>query len=396
MTLNVLVTDGEQRAALAVTRSLGHAGYRVYTAAASTSLAGASRWSAGKARVPDPLLDPPGFVAVIAELIGRWHIDVLVPITEAALLALLPVRGRFPDLIIPFPDAEVFARVSDKDALLTTAARLGIAHPRSLTLDSPGSGTAAVEAALRFPVVIKPSRSVQDRGAERLKVPVAYADSPEELGRTLGSLPAGGYPLLIQERIVGDGTGVFLLRWEGQTRAVFAHRRLREKPPSGGVSVYCESITPDPELVRSAESLLSAHHWQGVAMVEFKRDRVSGVPYLMEVNGRFWGSLQLAVDAGVDFPALLLAAALETDAGTPPVSRAGIRSRWWWGDIDHLLTRLRRSPEALHLPAGAPSRGRVAAEVLLPWRSPGRNEVLRASDPVPALVETALWLRSLL
>jgi predicted ATP-grasp superfamily ATP-dependent carboligase len=394
MTLNVLVTDGEQRAALAVTRSLGHAGYRVFTAAASTSLAGASRWSAGKARVPDPLLDPSGFVATVAKLIGRWNIDVLVPAGEAALLAILPVRLGFPDVLIPFPDAEAFARISDKDALLTTAARLGIAHPRSLTLTAPASGTAAVEAALRFPVVVKPSRTVQQQGDQRIKGPVSYASSPLELTELLLGFPDGGYPLLIQERIVGDGTGIFLLRWGGRTRAVFAHRRLREKPPSGGVSVYSESIAPDPELVRSAEALLSAYDWQGVAMVEFKRDGLSGVPYLMEVNGRFWGSLQLAVDSGVDFPALLLAAALGTESRPLPIPRAGVRSRWWWGDIDHLLTRLRRSPEALHLPAGTPSRWDVASEVLLPWRSPGRNEVFRTSDPLPGLVETLHWLRN--
>ena len=37
-------------------------------------------------------------------------------------------------------------------------------------------------------------------------------------------------------------------------------------------------------------------------MVEFKHDERDGVPKLMEINGRFWGSLQLAIDAGVDFP----------------------------------------------------------------------------------------------
>ena len=83
-------------------------------------------------------------------------------------------------------------------------------------------------------------------------------------------------------------------------RAVFAHRRLREKPPSGGVSVYRESVAPDPSLVARAAALLAGLGWRGVAMVEMKTDARTGTPYLMEVNGRFWGSLQLAVDAGVD------------------------------------------------------------------------------------------------
>ena len=41
-------------------------------------------------------------------------------------------------------------------------------------------------------------------------------------------------------------------------------------------------------------------------MVEFKVDPRDGIPKLMEVNPRFWGSLQLAIVSGVDFPYLIL------------------------------------------------------------------------------------------
>ncbi len=59
-------------------------------------------------------------------------------------------------------------------------------------------------------------------------------------------------------------------------------------------------------------------------MVEFKADARTGTPYLMEINGRFWGSLQLAIDAGVDFPAILVAAAL--GAPIPPRSPRSARA----------------------------------------------------------------------
>jgi len=130
-------------------------------------------------------------------------------------------------------------------------------------------------------------------------------------------------------------------------------------------------------------------------MVELKIEEASGIPYLMEVNGRFWGSLQLAVDAGVDFPALLVNAALGRP-GAPVIGfRSGQRLRWCLGDLDHLLTRLRHDDASLGLPPGAPSRGKVAAEILLPWRSPGRRETLRWSDPLPGLVEAFNWVVSL-
>src|SRR5690606_30931719 len=90
-----------------------------------------------------------------------------------------------------------------------------------------------------------------------------------------------------------------------------------------------------------------------------KLDAASGRPYLMEVNGRFWGSLQLAVDAGVDFPRLLVDAATGRQPSPVHEYRFGVRSRWWWGDVDHLLARLLKSGEELALPPGSP--GRLAA-----------------------------------
>ena len=130
-------------------------------------------------------------------------------------------------------------------------------------------------------------------------------------------------------------------------------------------------------------------------MVEFKRDGATGTPYLMEINGRFWGSLQLAIDAGVDFPRLLADAALGRLPATPPEYRDGARTRWWWGDIDQLVTRLKRSAAALHLPPGTPGRWATLARVLVPGLSPGRHEVFRLADPRPALFESIEWFRSL-
>lgn len=39
-------------------------------------------------------------------------------------------------------------------------------------------------------------------------------------------------------------------------------------------------------------------------MVEWKVDLRDGRPKLMEINPRFWGSLELAVRSGVNFPSL--------------------------------------------------------------------------------------------
>jgi len=127
---------------------------------------------------------------------------------------------------------------------------------------------------------------------------------------------------LVQEYLPGHGEAVFLLADAGRTLASFAHRRLREKPPSGGVSVLREAIAPDPKLLAAAERLLAELAFTGVAMVEFRRTP-DGRAALMEVNPRLWGSLQLAVDAGVDFASLLVALHRGARPEAPPTPRLG-------------------------------------------------------------------------
>ena len=384
-----LVTDGDQRAALAVTRSLGASGMTVLVAAPRRStLAGASRYAHRRIVAPSPLDDPQGFVDVLADVAREESVDLVLPISDASLLAVLEARARFPTANVPFVSADQFRRISNKAALLETARAIGIAVPEQRVLANP---EAAYDlASLRYPVVVKPARSVAEHGDARFKLGVSHAADPTELRRRIAEYPAAGFPLLLQQRIVGPGIGVFLLMWDGQLVASFGHRRIRETPPSGGVSSYREALQPSAEVLDQSQRLLREFDWRGVAMVEFKVDAATGVPYLMEVNGRFWGSLQLAIDAGVDFPMLLARAALEGDATPSAAGRPGVRSRWEWGDASHLLARFRRSSAELGLPPGSPSRARTLLDVLR-WHRGDMLEVFRASDPAPFLRESIDW-----
>lgn len=389
----VLVTDGDERASLAIVRSLGAAGASVVVCSpGGASLAGASKYAVADIATPGPLADPTAFLESLARSVRRHAIDCLLPVTEASLRPVLESRRLFDGVLLPFPPHDMFVRASDKRQLMQMADRLSVPVPAQAVLASAGEARSDEAARLRYPLVLKPSRSVVEDGGRSLKLSVRHVVDDDELSRELATLPAAAFPVLLQERVSGPGIGVFLLRWDDRILARFAHRRLREKPPSGGVSVYRESISPPAEALRHAESLLQELDWRGVAMVEFKYDERTDVPYLMEINGRFWGSLQLAIDAGVDFPRLLLGAALGRPPESPVEGRPGIRLRWLMGDLDHLLLRLRKSPEELDLPAGAPGRLGSTASFLLPWRPGDRWEVLRPSDPRPFLRELRSWV----
>ena len=385
----MLVTDGEQRVALAVVRSLGRAGHQPIVCAGSLrSLAGASRYVEYQAVVPSALEAPERFVEAVRQVVRERQAEFVLPLTEAAMLALLPVRATL-GATIPAPEAESFRRISDKGILFEVAREVGIAVPEQRRVASADSADWEAVTALGYPLVLKPARSV----AGGLKLSVRHAADEGELRAVRSALPPEAYPLLAQRRVVGPGVGIFLLVWDGETRAVFSHRRIREKPPAGGVSVYRESIAADPSLVTRSRAMLDRFDWRGVAMIEYKLDAQTGTPYLMEINGRFWGSLQLAVDAGVDFPALLIALAGGERPAPVTRYRTGVRSRWWWGDVDHLLARLLHTDRELDLPPGTPGRMRAVLDFLALWRPGDRGEVFRWSDPGPAWRETLNWFR---
>jgi predicted ATP-grasp superfamily ATP-dependent carboligase len=389
----VIIADGEHRAALALTRSLGATGHRVVVCSSRRrSLAGTSRYASEQVVVPDPLTSPADFANAISDAVRRFSADVLLPVTEASLLAALPRRDSFLPCVVPFASPQRFLDICDKSLVLAAAARRGIAVPRQHVIQSPAA-LAGLTGQLHFPVVAKPARSVSDDGSGRVKSGTVHAGDESTLERVIGGIPSKAFPVLVQERVVGPGIGVFVLIWNGEVRAAFAHRRIREKPPSGGVSVLSESVALDPDLLARSVALLRDFEWQGVAMVEYKIDERSSIPYLMEVNGRFWGSLQLAIDAGVDFPNILVDAACGKPVRPVPEYRIGVRLHWEWGDVDNLVMRLRRSPTALALPQGAPGRLKGIVDFARAFGPGTRGEILRADDPRPFLHETLNWFR---
>jgi predicted ATP-grasp superfamily ATP-dependent carboligase len=120
-------------------------------------------------------------------------------------------------------------------------------------------------------------------------------------------------------------------------------------------------------------------------MVEF-RVRADGTPVFLEVNGRFWNSLPLAVCAGADFPAMLAEMAERGDVEPRYGYRAGVRCRWLLGDFRHLLEVMRGKPAGF--PGEFPSRLKTLREFLTPVAGTFHDN-FNARDPLPELGD---WL----
>ena len=388
----VLITDPEQRAALAAARSLARDGKQVITVGRSRGLAGASRAVRRSIVLPDAdVADPERFREAMRAAVVATGASVVVPVTDGTSRALLGHEAQL-GAVIAGPSADAYERASNKALLMELAPRCGLVAPAQAVASVRSELESAADQ-VGYPLVLKPARSIVDVDGVPARVGVRFVDRPDELASAGDRYPPAAYPLLVQSRAIGDGLGVFLLRVGGRVVLRFGHRRLREKPPAGGVSTYREAVAPPAELLDACERLLQLLEYDGPAMVELKEDRERGRVVLMEINARLWGSVQLAIDAGVDFPAMLVRSALGEPIPEAPSARLGTRTYWELGEVDHALALARRSRAALHLPSGTAVGVGAALRSVLDRRWQDHPEVWRWSDPGPFFSELMAWIR---
>jgi predicted ATP-grasp superfamily ATP-dependent carboligase len=386
--MNVLVLDGNENQAVAATRALAAAGHHVWVGAETRwSKAGWSRHCAATFAYPPPDADVDRFVSTVADTLTRIGGALVLPMTEATTLPLSAARGQLAAaggrVVLPSHDAVL--RAFDKQQTTELARALGIDVPATAPIASERD-LDLVHARLRYPLVLKPRSSQELRGGVlRITGGPVYARNAAELGAAWTRLSQRCSSALAQEFVDGTGSGYFALMRNGELRAEFAHRRIRDVRPTGSGSAVRESILPPARVRAAALAVLKALDWHGAAMVEF-RIRPDGTPTFMEVNGRFWNSLALAIHAGVDFPALVATMAEHGDVTGPSRYVVGVRCRWILGDVRHLAEVLRGAP--VGYPAPFPRRLATAMAVLRPTRGMFHDN-FSWRDPLPGVGD---WL----
>ena len=326
----ILISYGWNRIAYIIAKSLGSRGINVFIGDSNKfSMAGFSRFAKGRFFYPSFYQHPKEFIERLIEIIKEIQADVYIPTHEESLIVAKYIELFPSEVIIPLAPFNTLMLAHNKRRLLEIARNIGVHTPQTFKINSLDE-LSLLSNKITYPVVIKLCQSNSAKG-------VFYATNQGEFVDTYldavqqFKIDRDNYPL-VQEYVTGEGWGVSMLYNHGELRAKFTHRRLREKTPTGGTSTRRISVV-NPMLEEAAQRLLTHLKWHGVAMVEFKYNPETKKYWLMEVNPRFWGSLALAVAAGVDFPWLLYRMATEGDIEPVLQYQTGVTARWLLGDM---------------------------------------------------------------
>lgn len=373
--LSVLVTDAEERSAVAACESLNVAGYRV-GAASHLRFAPAqwSRFSNARFRTPNPRASSRQFAEEVAAIARQNGFAAVIPASDGSVIALSSHRDLFTGIAeLGLPSSEVVADCVSKTSLMEKAVDVGLSAPETIVCADQGEVMTAARQ-LGYPVLLKPRSTVfsynghtRQRGSS-----IAWDEAALEV-----QLPEYGFPCLLQRREQGQILSIGGVFAEGKLLATAPSRYIRTWQPDAGSVSFSKSIVAPAHLTSRVEDLLTALKWEGIFELELI-EMPDGNYAVIDFNPRLYGSLALAVEGGAPLPSIWCDWLL-TGRTSGCTVRPGVFYRWLDADLRHAWRFLRK--------------GRVADAIsVLRPRSKTAHPFLRGNDPVPEIARLVQML----
>jgi predicted ATP-grasp superfamily ATP-dependent carboligase len=318
----VLVLDGKSIATVSIVRSLGRKGIYVACGEEYKSCPGLlSKYVKTRIVYPSPAKTPDLFLEKIFSLTRNGEYDLVIPVSDETSVLLSKHKTELSNFTkIPTPSYETMMVARDKASTMKVAIENGIPCPETYFPEE--IPVENIRDLARYPVVIKPRESSGARG-------IRYVASAEKIEADYQMVKAKYGKAYIQEYIPNTQhySICVLMNLKSERRASFSYQEIRQFPVTGGSAAYAISVKK-PDLIEYATSLLRKIKWTGVANLEFVIDERDNTPKLIEINPRFWMSLELAVQSGVDFPYLLFRQMMDGDIKSSDDFRLGVKYRW--------------------------------------------------------------------
>ncbi len=345
-------------------------------------------------RMPPPAGRVREWAEELALLLKDGCYDFILPCCERSLIPIMEHRALFRGFTIAFPGEKALKVSLDKAAFHSLARRLGAPVAPGRMLDARRDTAGGLRREFGLPLVMREAASytperLDERGRTHiLRTPEELSDFMEGLEATRRWHVSAFFPASGAGR--GQGMGISVLAENGEVLVAFQHAR-RLEPENGGGSSVRVSEPLDPVLLEHVRRLSAALELNGIAMFELRRDTESGEAVFIELNARPWGSLPLAVRAGVNFPVLLYELLVHGRRPRQPVYRQGVVMRNLALNVYDLLFRS-RMPVSRKLLESLRIGGEMAMKLgSRPGSGPGFDTFDR-NDLRPALREIVhLW-----
>lgn len=307
-------------------------------------------------QVQSPAYTSAAYVPFVREQISRFKPDWVIPLCEPLFELLWKLDPPCPAPLYPPTEAWQRQIVLDRRRLYDCAAAAGIPIPPW----RPLAGDSDVDDAIgRFglPLVIRGTAGFSG-GQVRIVHSAAQARSAFAQMQRVSPRPPFAQSFIHGERLLMGG--VFS---RGEMLCAFAQEVIESHPPSIGPSIRVRTLR-EPRLEAHTRALLRALRWSGMASVDFIRD-AGGVPVLMELNPRPWGSIVVAERSGVPLCRTFAQLLTGEPMTAPPPYKAGVECI-----VPEAFVLARRQTGILSTLRALEARELWACVSGLPWSQP--------------------------
>ncbi len=243
-----------------------------------------------------PAYDQPGYIDAVLQTCSELSVDVLFPLNDGEIEGLSLCKQEFAAqgtrlAVVDPPAADI---CNDKWRSYHLFKKLGLPVPKSWRLcDLPPIDE------MVFPLFIKPRRGSAGVDAHRVDNPTQLKFFSEYV-----------HDPIIQHFLPGpEITTDVICRLDGEVMATVSRQRIAVR---GGEAIKSVTIA-DPRIDEACREIAKQLPARGPITVQCMMR--NDVPHFIEINARLGGGVPLAIAAGVDVPALLLA-----DAGGLDIS----------------------------------------------------------------------------
>ena len=304
--INVLIPDGDRVHVLEVIRCLAiDKKIKIHVLSSKNWVKPRfSRYISSFTLIP-PNLTEQETIEVLKQKILTKKIDVLLPVYVDKIRFLSKYISTFKSLTnLIIPNLESFDIANDKLELARFLGKKNINKPITYELDELNQ----IKGNINFPVILKPVYGIGGEGVQK----VSNAKDLDEKIKQIN--PNEKY--IVQNYIKGFDLGMSVLCQEGKILAYTIQKGTINKVGSYESPISVQFLEEE-EVYNSVEKMMSELNWSGVANVDFRYDEVEKSYKILEINPRYWGSLEASEKVGVNFPYLQCLTSLGIDFKMP-------------------------------------------------------------------------------